>query len=116
MSFITQHGLEDEIDIIAYSADFPYAVNFSADLKANKLPKLKYHGKEASLTGLTYFARHVESGSPYYLAGNANRYFRRNLAVGQAAAAPPDGCGNQPAARGGKGIPKQGFSGSACQL
>ena len=79
--FITQHGLEDEIDIIAYSADFPYAVNFSADLKANKLPKLKYHGKEASLTGLTYFARHVESGSPYYLAGNANRYFRRNLAV-----------------------------------
>ena len=79
--FITQHGLEDEIDIIAYSADFPYAVNFSADLKTNKLPKLKYHGKEASLTGLSYFARHVETGSPYYLAGNANRYFRRNLAV-----------------------------------
>jgi len=78
--FITQNGLDDEIDIIAYSADFPYAVNFSADLKANKLPKLKYHGKEASLTGLTYFARHVETGSPYYLASNANRYFRRNLA------------------------------------
>jgi tetratricopeptide (TPR) repeat protein len=77
--FITQNRLDDGIDIIAYSADFPYAVNFSADLKANKLPKLKYHGKEASLTGLTYFARHVESGSPYYLAGNANRYFRRNL-------------------------------------
>jgi hypothetical protein len=80
--FITQNGLDDEIDIIAYSADFPYAVNFSADLKANKLPKLKYHGKEASLTGLSYFARHVETGSPYYLAGNANRYFRRNLAPG----------------------------------
>jgi len=80
--FITEHGLEDEIDIIAYSADFPYAVNFSADLKANKLTKLKYHGKEASLTGLSYFARHVETGSPYYLAGNANLYFRRNLAPG----------------------------------
>ena len=80
--FITQHGLADEIDIIAYSADFPYAVNFSADLKANKLPRLKYHGKEASLTGLSYFARHVETGSPYYLAGNANLYFRRNLAPG----------------------------------
>ena len=26
--FITQNRLEDEIDIIAYSADFPYAVNF----------------------------------------------------------------------------------------
>jgi hypothetical protein len=81
--FITQNRLDDEIDIIAYSADFPYAVNFSADMKANKLPKLKYHGKEASLTGLTYFARHVETGSPYYLAGNANRYFRRNLTPGR---------------------------------
>ena len=81
--FITQNRLDDEIDIIAYSADFPYAVNFSADLKANKLPRLKYHGNEASLTGLTYFARHVETGSPYYLAGNANRYFRRNLGAGR---------------------------------
>jgi hypothetical protein len=81
--FISQNRLDDEIDIIAYSADFPYAVNFAAALKANKLPKLKYHGKEASLTGLTYFARHVETGSPYYLAGNANRYFRRNLAPGR---------------------------------
>ncbi|MDH3832300.1 MAG: tetratricopeptide repeat protein, partial [Gammaproteobacteria bacterium] len=80
--FITQNRLDDEIDIIAYSADFPYAVNFSTDLKANKLPRLKYHGKEASLTGLSYFARHVETGSPYYLAGNANLYFRRNLATG----------------------------------
>ena len=80
--FITQNGLDDEIDIIAYSADFPYAVNFSTDRKANKLPRLKYHGIEASLTGLSYFARHVETGSPYYLAGNANRYFRRNLATG----------------------------------
>ncbi|MDX2457975.1 MAG: hypothetical protein QNL87_10750 [Gammaproteobacteria bacterium] len=80
--FITQNRLDDEIDIIAYSADFPYAVNFSADLKANKLPRLKYHGKEASLTGLSYFARHVETGSPYYLASNANLYFRRNLAPG----------------------------------
>jgi hypothetical protein len=79
--FITQHQLDNEIDIIAYSASFPYAINFSADLKANKLPKLKYHGNIASLTGLTYFARHVESGSPYYLAGNANRYFRRNTAT-----------------------------------
>ena len=80
--FITRHRLDDEIDIIAYSADFPYAVNFSADLKANKLTKLKYQGKEASLTGLSYFARHVETGSPYYLAINANLYFRRNLATG----------------------------------
>ena len=79
--FITQNRLDDEIDIIAYSADFPTAVNFSSDLKTHKLPKLKYHGKEASLTGLTFFARHIENDSPYYLAGNANLYFRRNLAT-----------------------------------
>ncbi|MGD8876100.1 MAG: tetratricopeptide repeat protein, partial [Gammaproteobacteria bacterium] len=64
--------------------DFPYAVNFNSDLKASKLPKLKHQGTEASLTGLTYFARLVETGDPYYLAGNANRYFRRNQTpVGQ---------------------------------
>ena len=78
--FITRNRLDDEIDLIAYSANFPYAVNFSSDLKTNKLGRLKYHGRESSLTGLTYFARHVETNSPYYLAGNANRYFRRNLA------------------------------------
>lgn len=80
--FITQNRLEEEIDIIAYSADFPYAVNFLADLRANKLPKQKQQGTEASLTGLTYFARLVEAGSLKYLAGNANRYFRRNLGPG----------------------------------
>jgi len=87
--FINRNRLEDEIDIIAYSADFPYAVNFSTDLKTNKLPRLKYHGKEASLTGLTYFARHVEAGDPYYLAGNANRYFRRNLTPATQLPRPP---------------------------
>ena len=62
--FITRNRLDDEIDLIAYSANFPYAVNFSSDLKTNKLGRLKYHGRESSLTGLTYFARHVETNSP----------------------------------------------------
>jgi hypothetical protein len=95
--FITRNQLDDEIDIITYSAGFPYAVNFSADLKANKLPRLKYHGKMASLTGLTYFARHVETASPYYLASNAKS-------------------GKGPAAQGGKALPEKGFPGSACRL
>ena len=76
--FITSNQLEDEIDIIAYSAGFPYAVQFSADLKTHQLSGTKHHGNVASLAGLTYFARHVETGSPYYMAFNANRYFRRN--------------------------------------
>ncbi len=78
--FIADNHLEEEIDIISYSADFPYAVDFSTDLKAHKLPKVKYQGRVASLTGLTYYARRVSIGDPYYLAGNGNRYFRRNLA------------------------------------
>ncbi len=76
---ITAHGLDDEIDLITYSADFPYAVDFSSDIQANKLPKNRYRGKVASLTGLTYFARHVETGSTGYLG--ENHYFRRNLAA-----------------------------------
>lgn len=77
--FITQNRLEKAIDIITYSADFPYAVDFSGDLKANKLSNVKYQGRVASLTGLTYFARRVAIGDPYYLALNGNRYFRRDL-------------------------------------
>ena len=77
--FITHNRFEEEIDSIAYSADFPYAVDFSSDLKSNKLPNLKYQGRVASLTGLTYFARRVAIGDPYYLAFNGNRYFRRKL-------------------------------------
>jgi len=78
--FISRHQLGDEIDIIAYSADFPTTVNFTTDLKASKLVKRKSHGKEASLTGLTFFARHVEAGNPSYLTGDENLYFRRILA------------------------------------
>lgn len=77
--FITRNRLDEEIDTVAYSSGFPHYVDISRDLKTLKLEKSRYHGNEASLTGLTYFARHVESGSPYYLARNANRYFRRNL-------------------------------------
>jgi uncharacterized protein (TIGR03790 family) len=80
--FITRNRLDEEIDIIAYSSGFPYAINFSADLDTGNPNNLKFIGKEASLTGLTYFARHVETRDTQYLARNANRYFRRRLAKG----------------------------------
>ena len=72
--FIRVNNLEEEIDLIVYSADFPYGVNFSADLKARKQPKNKYIGKIASLTSLTYFARRVALGDTGYL--DKNHYFR----------------------------------------
>ncbi|MDX2505468.1 MAG: tetratricopeptide repeat protein [Gammaproteobacteria bacterium] len=72
--FIRNHKLEEEIDVIAYSGDFPYAVNFSSDIRANKLKKDKYIGAIASLTALTYFARRVEVKDIGYL--HQNYYFR----------------------------------------
>ena len=74
---IKSHNLQEEIDTIAYSADFPYSVNISADMKKHKIQKSRTLGSTASLTGLTYFARRAEKGDISYLG--ANRYFRRNL-------------------------------------
>ena len=77
--FIKRNGLDENIDIITYSASFPYRVNFAVDARDNKLQADKYRGRKASLTGLTYFARRVEVGDPHYLASNGNRYYRSNL-------------------------------------
>ena len=59
--FIAWNRLEKAIDIIAYSADFPYAVDFSSDLNIHKLPKDKYRGRVASLTGPTMTRRAAQS-------------------------------------------------------
>ena len=72
--FMRSHKLDEEIDVITYSGDFPYAVDFTSDIKANKLRKSKYRGSIASLTALTYFARRVEVGDIGYLG--MNNYFR----------------------------------------
>jgi tetratricopeptide (TPR) repeat protein len=72
--FIRSHKLDEEIDVITYSGDFPYAVDFTSDIKAKKLGKNKYMGRIASLTALTYFARRVERGDIGYLG--TNYYFR----------------------------------------
>ncbi len=71
--FLRTRGLEEEIDVIAYSADFPYGVDFASDLKARKIQKHKHLGTRASLTALTYFARRVEIGDTGYL--QRNHYF-----------------------------------------
>ncbi len=72
--FIRFHKLEEEIDVIAYSGDFPYAVDFTSDIKSKKLGQNKYRGSRASLTALTYFTRRVEVGDIGYLG--KNYYFR----------------------------------------
>lgn len=73
-AYLREHGLEDEIDVIAYSGDFPYAVTFSDDEHAGRLKHHPLQGSSASLTGLTYFANRVEANDPGYVS--INHYFR----------------------------------------
>ncbi len=77
-----KHGLDDEVDVIAYSAGFPYAVDFNKDLPREKFPKgpVPLLGKFASLTGLTFFARRVELRDIGFLSRNL--YARRDVASG----------------------------------
>lgn len=76
---LARNGLDDEIDLIAYSAGFPYAVSFLGDARAHGLKPDPYRGDTGSLTGLTYFARQVAASQVNYLVAQASRYFRRPL-------------------------------------
>ncbi len=78
-TYLQKHDLEDQIDLIVYSAGFPYAVDFSRDLEGKNIPNANRRliGKVGSLTGLTYFARGLEIGGAGYLGRNL--YFRRDL-------------------------------------
>lgn len=69
-------GLGNEIDLIAYSAGFPYRVDFSPDLQRAGLEYHKRVGNTGSLTGLTYFLHRVAAMDMGYLHPRANQYFR----------------------------------------
>ncbi|HRP94640.1 MAG TPA: hypothetical protein PL143_00180 [Rhodocyclaceae bacterium] len=71
------HGLEQEIDLIAYSAGFPYAVDFRSDEREHGLERNPHRGNAGSLTGMTFFARQIEARQIGYLGLRANHYFRR---------------------------------------
>jgi len=79
---IKTRGLEDQIDYIVYSADFPYRIHFAKDLAGKKVPKpLTANG---SITALTYLYRWVLAKQPLrtsteragYLHLHNNWYFR----------------------------------------
>lgn len=74
-------GLAHEIDLLAYSAGFPYAVDFGADEAAHGLKRDKLRGEGGSLTGMSFFARKVEAGQVDYLAPYANHYARRPVGM-----------------------------------
>lgn len=76
---LEKSGLTREIDLVAYSAGFPYAVDFSGDEKAHGLGRDKLRGEGGSLTGMSFFAGKVEAGRIDYLSPYANHYARRPL-------------------------------------
>lgn len=79
-AFLEARGLLDVVDCVAWSADFPYAVDFEADRPAKEMQPP--WTRLASLTAMTYLWRRVEAkdaagylGSPTnYLT---NQYYRR---------------------------------------
>jgi hypothetical protein len=74
--FLDENHLHEEIDCIAYSADFPFGVNYDGDFKGVELGQLVGKFRVASLTGLTYLIREVEARSRSYLDLKVNQYFR----------------------------------------
>ncbi len=75
--FMESEGLDEEIDTIVYSADFPFAVALRQELKKHGIKNDPYIGSAASLTGLTYFMNQVLDGEIGYVTTLANGYFRR---------------------------------------
>ena len=72
---IAERGLASQIEAIAYSAGFPYAVDTSADMAGKPFPR--YITQPASITGLTYLYEPVLAADIDYLSLQSNRYFRR---------------------------------------
>jgi len=88
MEAIGRRGLEGRIDCIAYSADFPYAVDLNAPLEGEQLDQGVT--KVGSLTGLTYLVRRVQAGALARAVGlRVNQYYRRDEAAARRAERPP---------------------------
>ncbi|MEO8269441.1 MAG: hypothetical protein ABI557_06975 [Aureliella sp.] len=70
--------LLDHIQCVAYSADFPSAVNISSDLKGIK-ERHKVFTPVGSINALTYLFADVLAGEPNYIALHSNFYARREI-------------------------------------
>ena len=69
-----QH-VSGQIDYLIYSADFPTAIDVSADIAGKKLPQVIT--QPASINGLTFLYALTLSKNPNYLGLNTNFYFRQ---------------------------------------
>jgi hypothetical protein len=71
---IDSRRLAAQIDCIAYSAGFPWRIDYAAALPAEFRERDKYPA--GSLTGMTMLYAAVQSGQPLWLDMESNDYFR----------------------------------------
>ncbi len=74
MAAIGNRRLATQIDQIVYSSDFPWRIDFAAELPAELVGRDKF--PSGSLTGMTMLYSAVQSGAPTYLEAGSNRYWR----------------------------------------
>lgn len=72
---LAEKGLSSQIDVIAYSAEIPTAIDVSGDVGERKLPR--FFTPVASVNGLTFLHQAVMAKDIRYLDLNANLYARR---------------------------------------
>jgi hypothetical protein len=70
-----RRGLAPQLDYVLYSADFPWAVDVSADMAGRTFPK--NITQPAAINGLTFLYQHALAKRPDYLGMNANFYYRQ---------------------------------------
>lgn len=71
---IDARKLSPQIDYVVYSSDFPWQIDFTAELPAALVGKDKFPC--GSLTGMTTLFAAVQQGSPAYLDPGSNLYWR----------------------------------------
>ncbi len=76
---LVREGLDGQIDLITYSVDFPYGVDFRPRLGDRNNQVI---GGIASLTGVTYLIRAVDNGDEFWNL-EINKYYGLDLATGR---------------------------------
>ncbi|MCR9116677.1 MAG: TIGR03790 family protein [bacterium] len=74
---IEDRGLKPQIDCVAYSADFPWAIDARGEFKGKKVSRIVT--PLGSINGMTYLYQRVLENEGRYLQMSSNRYMRRPL-------------------------------------
>ncbi|MDZ4784186.1 MAG: hypothetical protein SGJ19_28395 [Planctomycetia bacterium] len=74
MQELRQRQIDEQIDYIVYSSDFPTQIDLTADLQSANAPEQL--SRIGALTGMTYLWNQTLVGNPRYVVPDANAYAR----------------------------------------